>query len=438
MSRLIPRLFATALLLMAGAAQAHTCATPTVQGAIGARYQQLGGSNGPLGCPLSGESNTPNDGRYVQFEHGQIARAPRQGDGMFIAAWQAGDSVMLNWGSTAIHFDKFQVRYDFNHRNLGQDDWAGGTRGQYQLNAMQAGNYGFSVQGCNGDCQGWDKTVEVFVDVANPQGVGGGLKVVSRLSTLQSTLFDRPGFFRDALNAAWSAARGPLCDQITQQAGVADGAGKGYTLYNIVCKLAPAGVLFLDDASGTTGAIDLTFDVPHNYIEATTTQPTVFGAYADPRFSLTYEIALHLRIDLANLKVLGVDYAAINASKPDSHNASADVLKALDALLQSGILRQARAAVQQSGSLDVDAINAALQRAGNPIAANLHGTAPSYAINNGDVTVTIASAMPVAQELDPNAGRERRLRELTSPPPRAPIAPAPARVRRIPLAPPRH
>lgn len=428
MSHLIPRLFTTALLLMAAAAHAHTCTRPTVQGAIGARYQQLGGSSGPLGCPLSGEADAGNGGRHAQFEHGQIAWAPRQGDGMLIAAWQAGDSVMLSWGSTATHFDKFLVRYDFNHRNIGQDDWTGGTSGQYQLNAMQAGNYGFSVQGCNGDCQGWDKTVEVFVDVANPQGVDGGLKIVSRFPGLQSTLFDRPGFFRDALNAAWSAARGPLCDQITQQAGVADGAGKGYTLYNIVCKLAPAGVLFLDDASGTTGAIDLTFDVPHNYIEATTTQPTVLGSYADPRFSLTYEIALHLRIDLANLKVLGVDYAAINASKPDSHNASADVLKALDALLQTGILRQAQAAVRQSGSLDVDAINAALQRGGNPVADNLHGTAPSYAINNGDVTVTIASTGPVAQKLDPNADRERTIRQQSSPLPRAPIAPAPVQL----------
>lgn len=401
---LLKLLVGAALLLLAGASFAHTCAQHAVYGAIGDRYNQLGGPTGPLGCPLTDEADANNGGRFNRFEHGEIAWAPRQGSDMTIATWQAGDSVWVEWGQTDTHFDKFLVRYDYEHQNTGQDDWAPGNGGKYQLNASRPGNYGFSIQGCNGDCQGWDKTVEVYVDVADPQGVAGGLKVVDALLPgMQRTIFDRANFFSDALNDAWSSARGPLCDAIKSQVGGANALAPGYTLHpDMVCNLAQRGVLFLDDASGTTGAVDVTFDVPHNYFEATTTQPSVFGSYADPRFSFTFEIALHMRLDPINLKVQSVDYAVINASKPDSHNVAADVMNLVGPIVAPSVLRIARVAIDRSVSINVDAINAALQRAGNPIAASLQGHAPSYAINNGNVVVTLTNARPVAQRIVPN------------------------------------
>lgn len=421
MNRMVLKLLAsTGLLLLAATAYAHTCAQHAVYGAIGDRYHQLGGENGPLGCPLTDEADANNGGRFNRFEHGEIAWAPRQGSDMTIAAWQAGDSVWVQWGQTDTHFDKFLVRYDYEHQNIGQDDWAPGNGGKYQLNAPRTGNYGFSIQGCNSDCQGWDKTVEVYVDVANPQGVNGGLEVVSTgmLPGMQRTLFSNGRFFLDVFNRAWSYARGPLCDAIKSQAGGADALGPGYTLHpDMVCKLAQRGVLFLDDASGTTGAVDVTFDVPHNYFEATTTQPSAAGSYADPRFSFTFEIALHMRLDPIHMQVLNVDYAVINASKPDSHNVAADVMNAIGPIVAPSVLRMARTAIDRGGTINVDRLNAALQEARAAIAPHLQGVTPSYAINNGNVVVTLNSPRPVTERLNTTAGASEMTREKPVTPP---------------------
>lgn len=395
-------LLAVGLLGFADAALAHTCAPHAVYGDIGALYHQLGGEQGPLGCPLGDEADAGNGGRFNQFEHGQIVWSPHQGSHLTLAAWQAGDSILLQWGPTnPFHYDKFLVRYDLNSANLGQEDWVGGNRGEYQLNVRQPGRYTLVVEGCDeggafssSKCrQGW--TVPINVDVVEPQGVAGGLKVISETFPVgsRSVVFDRPGFFSDALNAVWSAVRAPLCDQIVAQAGVADGAGRGYTLYDINCKLAPRGVLFMRDASGTTGAIDLTFEVPHNYFEATTTQPTKAGSWADPRFSLTYEILMHLRIDPANLKVLAADYSVINPGRPESHNVAADVLVPIDGMLKQGIVRRIREGVQRSGRLDVASINDQLHSARDSLTPHLKGDGLRYAIANGGMTITVRDSI---------------------------------------------
>ena len=409
---------ASGLLGFAGVAAAHACAQHAVYGDIGALYRRLGGPQGPLGCPLSDEADVGDGGRYNQFEHGQIVWSPKQGTHMTLAAWQAGDSIMLKWGPTdPFHYDKFLVRYDFNGANLGQDDWAGGNQGEYQLNVTHPGRYRLVVEGCDdggvlsgSECrQGW--TVPIHVDVVEPHGVAGGLKVVRETFPMQSRgiVFDKPRFFSDALNMVWSAVRAPLCDQIVAQAGVADGAGRGYTLYDINCKLAARGVLFMRDASGTTGAIDLTFEVPHNYFEATTTQPTKAGSWADPRFSLTYEILLHLRVDPVHLKVLAADYAAINPGRPESHNVAADLLIPIDDLLKQGILRRIREGVQRSGRLDVASINDQLHSARDSLTPHLKGDGLRYAIANGGMTITVRDSI-----LDAHVSRSQRIQPSTA------------------------
>lgn len=402
----------------AATAAARPCAPHAVYGDIGALYQRLGGAQGPLGCPLSDEADAGNGGRFNQFEHGQIVWSPHQGNHMTLAAWQAGDSVMLQWGPTdPYHYDKFLVRYDFNGANFGQQDWAGGNQGQFQINVARPGRYTLVVEGCDeggafssSKCrQGW--TVPINVDVVEPQGVAGGLRVIRETVPARSrgVVFDRPRFFSDALNAVWSAVRAPLCDQIVAQAGVADGAGRGYTLYDINCKLAPVGVLFMRDASGTTGAIDLTFEVPHNYFEATTTQPTKAGSWADPRFSLTYEILLHLRVDPAHLRVLAADYAVINPGRPDSHNVAANILIPIDGVLKQGIVRRIREGVQRSGRLDVASINDQLRGARDSLTPHLEGDGLRYAIVDGGMTITVRAPI-----LDAHVSRSRLTRSAAT------------------------
>lgn len=377
---------------------AHVCAPHAVYGDIAALYQQLGGEQGPLGCPLNDEADASNGGRFNQFEHGQIVWSPKQGSHMTLAAWQAGDSILLQWGPTdPYHYDKFLVRYAFNGANFGQQDWAGGNRGQFQLNVERQGRYTLVIEGCDeggafssSKCrQGW--TVPISVDVVEPTGVAGDLKVIRKSlgSRIHGVVFDQPRFFSDALNAVWSAVRASLCDQIVAEASVADGAGPGYTLYDATCHLAPKGVLFMRDGSGTEGAIDLTFEVPHNRIEATTTHPSVLGSYADPRFSMTYEILMHMRVDPAHLKVLAADYQVINPGRPESHNVAADLLIPIDGILKQGIVRRIREGVQRSGRLDVVSINDQLRPARDALIPHLDGAGLQYAITGGGMTITV-------------------------------------------------
>ncbi|HZQ32193.1 MAG TPA: esterase [Mycobacterium sp.] len=57
--------------------------TPTgqfvVQGAIMQKFNESGGSNGPLGMPIANEQSGPDGGRYSKFQLGVIYWTPRTG-----------------------------------------------------------------------------------------------------------------------------------------------------------------------------------------------------------------------------------------------------------------------------------------------------------------------------------------------------------------------
>ena len=391
MQRIVLQVLALLLLAASGTVAAHECARHAVYGDIAARYRALGGETGPLGCPLSDEADARDGGRFNQFEHGQISWSPREGGHMTVAAWQQGDSVMLEWGPTR-EYDKFLVRHAYEGGEAQQVDWDGGTTGRFQFNVDRPGRYTIVVEGCDeggflasSDCGGW--SVPVDVQVREPQGVAGGVHVLFDTVGQDRHVFDRAGFLSDALNRGWAMAREPLCREIVRRAGVADAAGPGYTLRDIDCDLGTHGVLFLEDASGTSGAIDLVFQVPHNRLTATTTQPTLAGSWADPRFTLSYEVMLHARLDPLAMKLLGAEYRVINPGRPWPENVPARLLVPIDGILKEGVLRSARAAVQASGRLDVSALNAQLADAADPL-ARYRGDKVSWRIAGGDLAIT--------------------------------------------------
>jgi hypothetical protein len=55
--------------------------------------------------------------------------------------------------------------------------------------------------------------------------------------------FDSPDLLKTAFDTAWNLSRAPICDAISNTIGKGDALGKGYTAYNIVCKMAPSGTL---------------------------------------------------------------------------------------------------------------------------------------------------------------------------------------------------
>lgn len=141
------------LLLAAKFAPAKPCAPAhNVYGLIGVRWNQLGASDGPLGCPTSDEhDHSEGKGRYQTFEHGAIGWSPNTGDKDVQSAYLLGNQIRVQWGDTApFGYDKFIVRWDKDGRNLGQQD-VGGSRssGNFSIAAQGYGTYRIVIEGCD-------------------------------------------------------------------------------------------------------------------------------------------------------------------------------------------------------------------------------------------------------------------------------------------------
>jgi hypothetical protein len=140
------------------------------------------------------------------------------------------------------------------------------------------------------------------------------------------TLIDNPTLVSDSLMGAWIEARPKICDEIKGRMGVG-GAAAGETLYDITCIIGEPMTLDIAGAGQTLrGAYAVT-----GYIEATSTTPTAFGDYADPRFSVAFtaKLELTLAVQPSPDQTLRVSTAlfTLNDAMLDSHNVSADVLE---------------------------------------------------------------------------------------------------------------
>ncbi|GAA0402254.1 hypothetical protein GCM10009530_62720 [Microbispora corallina] len=128
------------------------------QGDIGAKWFDMGSRSGPLGCATGPEEDIPGHrGKRQNFERGQIVWSPEQGEHMAVAAYLLGNRVSVDWGpSTPYTYDFWQVRWDRDGVNLGQDERdarrmspADGDLGRWTARLQGFGEYGFTVQGCD-------------------------------------------------------------------------------------------------------------------------------------------------------------------------------------------------------------------------------------------------------------------------------------------------
>lgn len=165
--------------------------------------------------------------------------------------------------------------------------------------------------------------------------------VLAGIATAESAerrqAFDR--LLRTGAQLAWDAARPQLVEESKAQLGKGDLIAHGVTLSEIELtfgqdvKLARA-----PGASSTTGEIPMQLRVGPNLITAKSTTPSVFGSYADPRFSLDFGIAidfsliveakrmfLSTRVDSAH--ITGADFTG--NPHLDSQNLPADIGKFL-------------------------------------------------------------------------------------------------------------
>ena len=140
-------------------------------------------------------------------------------------------------------------------------------------------------------------------------------------------LLNQPTAVTDAVSNGWRQSREQTCEQLKADLGKGDKFARGVTLYNITCTLGEQGTLTLESGGSSPR---FKYVVPGNYLEFTSTQPTVFGSYADPRFSIAYD--LHVRFQVAiqhtdpPLRVLSAVGEVVNA-RADSHGFVGDVVK---------------------------------------------------------------------------------------------------------------
>ncbi|MGI5132013.1 LGFP repeat-containing protein [Pseudonocardia sp. CA-107938] len=160
----------TVTLFATGTASAATCAIPSA-GDIGARWVQLGGGDGVLGCPTGPEKDLPDGakGRQQFFQNGHVVVSPDQGSHMVTVAYRQGNRAFFTWGYTnPFSYDLFQVRWGTTteagiwkrpNRQIEFKDADGGHRqsGSWFLDRTSATPtmYSFQVQGSD---RSWGNT----------------------------------------------------------------------------------------------------------------------------------------------------------------------------------------------------------------------------------------------------------------------------------------
>ncbi len=145
-------------------------------GLIGERWAQMGGTEGPLGCPLAREHPVAGrPGAAQSFRNGEISFSPQQGEQMLLAVHLAGSEIVADWGSTGpFSYDKFILRLDKDGTNILQTDVGEGTGGHWSTAASGPGTYTVIVEGCDtgiggSDCpQSWTIPASVVVPIPSP------------------------------------------------------------------------------------------------------------------------------------------------------------------------------------------------------------------------------------------------------------------------------
>ncbi|MFD5464983.1 LGFP repeat-containing protein [Kitasatospora sp. NPDC127059] len=105
-----------------------------VLGAIEQRYIQMGGSGGPLGCPLTDELVNPDGfGRRTQFEHGTIYWSPNTGAWPVwgaIGDWWCSQGCEAGWAGYPTSYEYTvgaEIRQNFHCAVVHFQDLGGGA-----------------------------------------------------------------------------------------------------------------------------------------------------------------------------------------------------------------------------------------------------------------------------------------------------------------------
>nr|WP_315266443.1 hypothetical protein [Microbacterium lemovicicum] len=138
-------------------------------------------------------------------------------------------------------------------------------------------------------------------------------------------------FFSDILSAsaesAWATARPGVEHQLTDLLQQADLVSRGFTLYDVLVRLSSDLSIAVERTD--QGDLLVTVTTGGNYVEATSTQPTAAGEWADPRVSVSFGLTFSYVLDVppvtAPLSATGFRDVRVLDPVADSHNLIADI-----------------------------------------------------------------------------------------------------------------
>ncbi|MDX6227426.1 MAG: hypothetical protein QOI76_816 [Frankiales bacterium] len=161
--------------------------------------------------------------------------------------------------------------------------------------------------------------------------IAGGIGLATRTDGSPGGQSTADAYFdnviRDSAQSAWTDHRPELL-ALLQGLGTGDLISPGVTLYDITTDVATD--IDVSVSREDNGDLRVHILTGGNYIEATSTTPSVFGSYADPRFSFAFGLELSYRIALPAttqpLTASGFEEITVVAPVIDSHNFVADLI----------------------------------------------------------------------------------------------------------------
>jgi hypothetical protein len=218
-------------------------------------------------------------------------------------------------------------------------------------------------------------------------------------------LVDDPDVVSRSIAQAWATGREQICKALKAKLGTR-GLAKGQSLYDIDCRLDPNAAFSVESAA--TNLLQVRFAIRGNSVTATSTVPDPLPKALDPRFSLTLDASLTVKLAVQadpnnTLRAIETRFALASA-KLDSHNASGDAIKfVVDDLIPffggPNFKQMAEAAINGVSTDLASTFNGAMA----PVNAKLRG--PSEAVRVGvwgrPDRITVAFA---PRELSPPGG----------------------------------
>ena len=109
------------------------------------------------------------------------------------------------------------------------------------------------------------------------------------------TVVDSPDLLSSELSKAWTQSKPDIIEALKKALGKGDMIADGVTLYDININLNEPSLRI---EPGAGDALKATFTLPDSSFEASATQPTIAGKWADPRCSVrfTLDVTFAIRV----------------------------------------------------------------------------------------------------------------------------------------------